>query len=83
MNFLDNAYNAAGPLRQKRKDEIIAYCRNPHPTAEDFAAIEDLTLNHAYNIRKALCMLEPSYEQSDRVPDGFTVARALKMALQT
>ena len=68
MNFLNRAYNAAGPVPQKRKDQIIAYFRNAEPTTEEFAAIARTCLNHKHNIRSA-------------VPDGFTVARAIKAAL--
>jgi hypothetical protein len=82
MKLLDKAYNGAGPLRQFRKDQIVAYCRNAEPTAEDFADIEDLTLNRKHNVRSAVEALEPAFKGSGRVPDGFTVARALKAALK-
>lgn len=79
--FINAAYNAAGPLRQVRKDQIIAYFHNTAPTAEDFAAIARLCLNSKHNVRSAIEAIDPSFKDSGRVPDGFTVARAVKAAL--
>ncbi len=81
MNFLNRAYNAAGSIPKKRKEQIIAYLRNAEPTAEEFAAIARTCLNHKHNIRSAVEAIDPSFKSSDRVPDGFTVARAIKAAL--
>lgn len=81
MKFLNRAYNAAGPLRKLRKDQIVAYFRNVNPTAEDFAAIARLTLNDDFNVRTAVEAIDPSFKESGRIPDGFTVARAVKAAL--
>jgi hypothetical protein len=81
MTFLNRAYNAAGPLRSFRKEQIAAYCRNTEPSAEEFAEIEELTLNRKHNVRTAVEAIEPSFKDKERVPDGFTVARAIKAAL--
>jgi hypothetical protein len=81
MNFLNRAYNAAGPVPQKRKDQIVAYFRNAEPTAEDYMAIARTCLNDKYNIRSAVEAVDPSFKGTERTPDGFTVARAIKAAL--
>jgi hypothetical protein len=83
MKFLNRACNGVGFLRQKRKDQLLAYFRNPAPSAADFEAIADLVINmKSLNVRGAVEAIDPSFKSSDRVPDGFTVARALKLALK-
>jgi hypothetical protein len=82
MNFLDRACNGTGPLRTFRKVQIIASCRNPVPSADDWHEIADLTLNHDFNVGSAVAALAPGFDPKDAVPDGFTVARAIKAALQ-
>jgi hypothetical protein len=81
MNFLNRAYNAAGPVPQKRKGAIIAYFRNAQPSAEDYMAIARTCLNHEHNIRSAVEAINPSFKDRGLAPDGFTVARAIKAAL--
>ena len=82
MKFLDRAYNGAGPLREFRKLQIVTYCRNPEPSADDWHEIADLTLNHDFNVGTAVAAVEPGFDPQEAVPDGFTVARAIKAALQ-
>jgi hypothetical protein len=82
MKFLNRAYNAAGPLRAMRKDQIKSYCENPSPTPEAWRQIARLTLNHAFNISTAIAAIVPGFDADNDVPDGFTVARAIKAAVQ-
>lgn len=82
MKFLDRAYNGAGPLRAFRKVQIITSCRNPEPSAYDWHEIAALTLNHDFNVGSTVAALAPGFDPKDAVPDGFTVARAIKAALQ-
>ncbi len=81
MKFLERAYNAAGPIPEKRRAQVIAYFRNVAPSAEDFAAIARICLNHEHNIRSAVEAIDPSFQDRSLVPDGFTVARAIKAAV--
>lgn len=82
MNFLNNARNGLGPLRQKRKDQFIAYFRNAEPTAEEFAGIAGIVVTMTnVTVRAAVEAIDPGFEQAGRIPDGFTVARALKLVL--
>jgi hypothetical protein len=80
--MLENTYNAAGPLRQFRKAQVPACCGSAEPTAEDFADIEDLSLNRKHCVRSAVEALEPAFTGSGRLPGGFAAARALKAALK-
>lgn len=82
MKFLNRARNGVGFLRQKRKDQLLAYFRNPEPSAAEFEVIADLVINmKSLNVRGAVEAIDPSFKDSGRVPDGFTVARAIKAAL--
>ena len=83
MIFLDRAYNGADPLRKFRKVQIITYCRNPEPSADDWHEIADLTLNHDFNVGTAVAAVEHGFNPQEAVPDGFTVDRAIKAALQS
>ena len=81
MKFLNRAYNIVGWLRQKRKDQIIAYCRNPEPTKEDWDSISDIMIQLKVNVLDAVTALVHDFDAQAGVPDGFTVARALKATL--
>jgi hypothetical protein len=81
MTFLDRAYNGAGPLRAFRKEQIMMYINGQEPTAEDFEVIADLTINSKHNIRSAVEAFDPSFKDSNKVPDGETVALAVEAAL--
>ena len=91
--ILARANSFRGPLRDKVKAEIIAYIHNPEPTKEQWDSLSHIIVQKgAISIWKAVVAIDPSFQTQvenkvvdpevrwQRVPDGFTVARAIREA---
>jgi hypothetical protein len=98
MKILAKASNYRGPLRDKTKDQITAYARNPNPTKQDWEDIAHVVIRagslRAATVWQAVVALDPTFQKSipsgagndaelrwQKVPSGFTVALAIKTAL--
>ena len=92
MKILSQASNLRGSLSDERKRLIASYLSNPEPTADDWDAIAHMVINpgRLVTVWKAVCVLDPTFQKKienkaekrwNRVPDGFTVARAIQAAL--
>ena len=85
MDFLNRARTGIGPLRPKRKLQFMAYFTSPEPDPEEFEDLAGVYLVVAgkpeMTVREAIEAIEPGFTASGRVADGFTMARAMKLAL--
>jgi hypothetical protein len=98
MSFLNRANNFRGPIPKDVRGKLAAYFNNPAPKAADWEAIHSYvvvsTNEETITVWKAVRAIDPTFQDKvtsvvkepvlrwHRVPDGFTVARAVKAAVK-
>lgn len=97
MKLLNQARNFRGPLDPEAKKRLASYMANPQPSKDEWDKIAHMIIKHGLRsatVWQAVLVVEPTFDRSlpsgaktaeerwRRVPDGFTVARALRAALK-
>ena len=97
MKLLSKARNFRGPLDPEAKKKLAAYMANPDPSKQEWDSIAHMIIKHGSlrraTVWQAVIGVDPTFDRAlpsgaktaedrwRRVPDGFTVARAVARAL--
>jgi hypothetical protein len=98
MKILSNARNYRGPLPESIQKTLKGYMENPSPSKSDWEDIAHLIINsgsmRSSTVWQAVRAVDPTFQNKvpngagtpdtrwTRAPDGFTVARAIYLALK-
>jgi hypothetical protein len=98
MKILSNAKTYIGPIPESSRKALVRYMTNPSPTKGEWEDIAHLIINsgsmRSSTVWQALMALDHNFQSKipsgvgtpdtrwTRAPDGFTVARAIYLALK-
>lgn len=82
MRCLNTVKPMVGGMRPVDAERIRAYCCNPRPTLGDWETVRTVVLNEEWTtVWQALTRVAKDYRNPHTIPDGFSVARAVKAVL--